>query len=652
MFRFPLLSVMFCVSGLVLAQEKQSAEKVHPIEAELVSSLKVPGAKQGDRILAKLEKVWSYQGCTLPRGSVIAGIVKSITEAGVDKAKETQVSLLFSVSCGDMKDQALRWIALLGPEDLDLAGLHDGNPVAVQAFRSSSFGEGGGVGSGAATQQNHVDLSGRQTPNFPVFVDPVRDTRVPRPAAVKTGEVWRIPRLSLRVSEGPEKSSVLSTTKKHLSVPSHATVVLTLPGEAPPTIGETTSVVAAAGTVGNRGAATAPLPSEKIACEPSTCAFAPSTEESGADPRPVKTLSLSGLGYRRLRAAELQDLEYGAAMAFLGTDRLLFTFDPHTLISRSTEDAPESAAHMVRGVIFNLETGEAEQSLDWRVSDTKQYLWQMSQGQVLVHNGDSLSWIGGGGDESGELATLKLSGPLAFVRSSPDRRHFAVGVRRELHSAEDHAVLAVYNSSGPEEEVTVSLLNDKLEKLSETRQSSLAMLPILSNGGRIVLAHGGGERWLVSEMGWEGGSRLVGRVNSFCVPRIESLGQELLLVAGCAANREERWYRVMRMDGSLVLKGSLRSEEVRPIALTEPGEGLFALALPRGNAGYVPDTLFRGTDLSSETVRVYRSGNGESLFSAKIHLPAPTKQPVAFGDGRIAVLDGDSIVLYDLPAKR
>ena len=108
----------------------------------------------------------------------------------------------------------------------------------------------------------------------------------------------------------------------------------------------------------------------------------------------------------------------------------------------------------------------------------------------------------------------------------------------------------------------------------------------------------------------------------------------------------------MRMDGSLVLKGSLRAEDVRPIALTEPGEGLFALASPRANAGYVPESLFRGTDLSSETIHVYRASNGESVFSAKVRLPAPTRQPVAFDGERVAVLDGESIVLYDLPSKR
>ena len=352
MLRFPVLPVMFCLCVQVVAQAKQATEKVNPIEADLVSTLKVPGVKPGDRVLAKLGKEWRYHGCTLPRGSVIGGTVKSATEAGAGKVKETQISLLFSVSCGELKDQALRWIALLGPEDLDLAGLHDGNRIAVQAFRSSTFGEGG-VSTATTSQLSHPDMSGRQQPNFPVFVDPVKDTRIPRPIAVKTGEVWRIPELSLRVSEGPEKSSVLASKKKHLTVPSQSTIVLTLPSEEAGAATEKATVVAMAGTVPGRGAPTVPLPSEKIACDPAFCAVASAgTDDLGSDPRPVQTLSIAGLGYRRLRSAELQDFEYGAAVAFLGTDRLLFTFDPHTLIPRNTDDAPESAAHMVRGVIF------------------------------------------------------------------------------------------------------------------------------------------------------------------------------------------------------------------------------------------------------------------------------------------------------------
>ncbi len=79
------------------------------------------------------------------------------------------------------------------------------------------------------------------------------------------------------------------------------------------------------------------------------------------------------------------------------------------------------------------------------------------------------------------------------------------------------------------------------------------------------------------------------------------------------------------------------------------GDGV-ALTLPSARVGYVPHSTFHGADLSSEVVRVFRPSDGRSVFAARMHAPAPTKQPIAFASGgsQIAMLDGEEIVIMRL----
>ena len=398
-------------------------------------------------------------------------------------------------------------------------------------------------------------------------------------------------------------------------------------------------------------------------CEPSTCSVVPHGGQLlSSTAQAAQTIPLGSLSYRHLKAAEMLEFEYGAALAYLGPGHLLFTFNPHTLVPRVGEADPADHPHMVRAVLFNLKTSSVEATYDWRVGDDRQYLWPIAEDRVLVHSGDRLRILalrdrqaetGVAASALEEVVSIPLASRLAFVRSAPDRRHIAVGVVRELHTAEVHKKLAEANSNGAEEEVSVQLLDGELRPIGGSRQSSYALAPVVSNDGRIVLLHAGGERWRYQETSWTGTTRTFARLRSACIPEMSTLSSSLYFVTGCDVNAADRWYRVLRGDGTTVLKGELLSQDLEPLPVADLSSDAVALALPSARAGYVPHSTFHGADLSSEVVRVFRSSDGRGVFTARIHAPAPTRQPIAFAPGgaQIAMLDGEEIVIYALEAQ-
>jgi hypothetical protein len=625
--------------------ESTAPKTVYPIEAELIGSLNAAQIKVGDRVLAKIDHEWTYDNCKLPNRAVIRGRITQVTTRPTSKL--STVALSFVADCGDGGQQPLTWIALMAPDENANASWHDGKPVLVHAPRSSSFGESSTLGAPPASQGNHADMSNRQAPNLPLLPAEEPDRSHPRPSAVKTGEVWRIPNLLLSVASGPEGSSVLSSSNKVLHLETGSVLVLS----------PTPSVYAAASAAPGAAAASsyAALPSRELPpaineqeiCAASTCSIALPTSVSETSSATAKSVSLAGLGYRPRLVAEIADFDYDAAMVYLGPTELLFTFNPHSLIVRTSDEEIGSRLHMVRAVLIDLTTSRVERTVEWRVGDGKQYLWPIHNNRVLVHIGNELKMFGPGLQEESKF---ELAGPLAFVTYSPDQKHFAVGVVREIHTNAIHSQIAATTSGEPEEEVETMLLNDRLEGKAAGKQSSRFRAPVLSDRGEIVLTRAGREHWKYKEAGWDGQTRTLVELASSCTPEMTSLAPNLLFVIGCDTGSVDRWFRVLRINGSPVLVGTSLMRDMKPIALANDTGDAFALTLRRGNAEYVEGDPFRGTDIESESVGVYRATNGQKLLAANMRSPLPTMQTVAFapGGGQLAVLDGDKIAIFNV----
>jgi hypothetical protein len=101
------------------------------------------------------------------------------------------------------------------------------------------------------------------------------------------------------------------------------------------------------------------------------------------------TLPLKGLGYLPPPAGrEMSGFDYDASIAYLGPNQFLFTFNPHTLVPRSGAEAISfRKLRIIRGVLIDLQKKEIVKTVDWRVPDSRRYLWPIGENRVLIHVG-------------------------------------------------------------------------------------------------------------------------------------------------------------------------------------------------------------------------------------------------------------------------
>ena len=125
----------------------------------------------------------------------------------------------------------------------------------------------------------------------------------------------------------------------------------------------------------------------------------------------------------------------------------------------------------------------------------------------------------------------------------------------------------------------------------------------------------------------------------------------LMFVTGCDRLSDGKWYRLLQLDGKLVLKGQSTSTQLGHTATSTEGSDVFALAISEVAKPLNASSPFDSSDLKQLRVGVYRVDNGKKITAATVTNPLPTVQTFALSpDSRhLAILENDQIVLYPLP---
>jgi len=471
------------------------------------------------------------------------------------------------------------------------------------------------------------------------------DMRRDLPAVITPGEVWGISHLNLSVATGVNGSSVLSTTSRSLRL-NFATNLVFFPRPEPIT------VMAVVGDV-RPGAVDTPAVQPKAVvdetelCSPPSCSVAlAETGPSDADPHAAASFSIAGMGYSPRLTRELTELDYDAAIAYLGSGELLFTFNPHKLVPRYPQEY-DDVARVIRAVVIDLDGKTVTHTVDWRVPDGGQYLWPVGLDHVVVHIGNELRMYGPGLSLEQKMT---LDGPLNFLRISPDGKVLAVGVVRERHSRQIHRQLQDSSSDAPEEDVAIHVVDASFKPVGELLRTSASAPPVLTDAGEARTLPDGRQRWLIQEETWDRHTRKIALVASSCAVTAVALRGDLLFLRGCDVHVRSRWYRAIRMDGHTVLKGVVSGKNIETAVLANESTPTFVLAMAKSADAVLTGAPFHGSDLASETIGVYEANNGKRIFATNVTSPAPTKQTFALspqGD-RLAVLRGNEISFYGI----
>jgi hypothetical protein len=344
----------------------------------------------------------------------------------------------------------------------------------------------------------------------------------------------------------------------------------------------------------------------------------------------------------------MYNLDHADTISYVGSNRLLFTFNPHLLVPRTAADFPLPKLHIVRAALIELPTLKILRTVDWRIQDAHQYLWPIGPDHVLVHVGGELRLYN---HDLKVERRLSLNAPLAFVAVAPSGTYMAVGIVRERHSEEIHRALQDAEDREPEEDVEVKVLDSSFHPLASVMRSSWDVPPVLSENGEIRIPTIGKNRWRIAEYTWTGQRRILTQVNSTCRPVAASVPPNLLFVTGCDRIGDGRWFRVLRPDGKLVLKGESQSTEKAHTASGTLGSNLFAVGITELTKAMDDSSPFHSSDLKSLRVAVYRVEDGKKVTGVTIPDPLPTVQTFALStDNRhLAILENNQIVFYSFP---
>jgi len=652
-----ILTVCGLLLGLVSCVREIAGQERVPVQADLVQAIDAGRVKVGDSVLAKVAVTWESPGCTLRAGAILKGrIVAKNARSKIEKT--SQLALLFeSGQCGgrDMKALPLTVAGVLSTDPAQDANRYENQPLSEAVGLGLGRDPGpNGVGGSPSGTRSVTQAAATVYVSPPIYKGPT---------AVMPGQVMGIRGMKLNVGGGPEGSSVLSNSGHNVRLESGAQLLLVLNPNSSTRVAASAPTASASSATSASSSISALADDSTIAetsdetevCLPPQCNIA-LTPDAESRPAPASmTFPLEGLGYMPERSDhEMYGFDYGSAIAYLGERDLLFTFNPHILIRRIGTEAQFSKLRIIRAVLIDTDDGKVEKTVDWKVADSHQYLWPMSQDRVLVHVGHEIRVYGAGLKLERRLT---LDGPLAFVRISPSSKYFAVGVVHERHTAAMHRELSEAEEEEPEEDVEIKVRDSNFRVLASVTRSSRAAPPVLSEDGEIRIFSAKKNRWRIVEETWDTQRHLIAHVNSSCRPQATTLAPNLLFVVGCDPQTFGKWYRVLRPDGKAVLKGSSSSAELEPASNGSATGGAFAIGVAEAGKSIAPDSAFRTSDVQSERIAVYRAENGKRIFSVAIPSPAPTVQTFGLSPvcNQLAVVDGDTIELYKIqggkPAK-
>ncbi len=632
-----------------------SSAESRPLYARLLGRLDTNHLADGSLFFAKTSADWKDGSCTLKAGTVLEGVVVRVLRRNRD-VKQAEMDLRFHpVYCngGERHQVVPLLVAMDAPSHSD----QDNNPLASTTL-ANTF---------ATMVASHAPLGG----GGPAMSAGVPDGGISsNPGAINGSDPGSQP---LRIAETRGFSKVklalpLLLTDPTILISPHellidrdtrfALVLRPFAMESEKEVAASPSDVSPprpSAPAASAKAATAPAPEPAVpadieppdvdVCVESGCTTAGGTV---TNTRLDRALSLRDLGYRVRTNQVLRSLADDAAVAFLGGNQLLVTFNLHPLVKRSPSEASNSSEpRIIRALLLSAATGKVLRASEWRVSERGPYLWPLDKGHVLARIGNTLSIFGPG------LALQQQwtpPGSVRFVRISPSRSLIVVGIERERHTAEMHRVLASFlgPDRSPDEDEELTLLDETLNLLGTESLSGAASLPAILDSGIVLSDAATRQRWMVQQLTWAHKKQPIVRVASSCPIRIDTLPTNLILLAGCAADAAFYWYKVVRPDGKVLLTGTTPSEAWVESADAPPGGKVFAIGIAEATRPVNFEQGMIASDFNSVTVSIYRTTDGQRIFATRSSHGAVNRHSFALSEAgdRLAILSGDDLALY------
>lgn len=375
---------------------------------------------------------------------------------------------------------------------------------------------------------------------------------------------------------------------------------------------------------------------------------------------PVFSIPVEPLGFSAPGALYLGQRNSLVSLDFLDENRLLFTFRVPGLIRREGGEESGNEERQIRAVVLALPSGAVGAEALWTVHDRARYLWMLKDGHFLLRDRDNLER----GDATLELKPfLRFPGPLVWLEMDPEHRYLVADSREPAQETAKPGVVPSPSTASADLEVdgqkqfagqpelAVRILSRETGKVMlMSRIRATVHLPINSDG-YLESLRGRGAGWLLNLKHFDGGSTILGQVDSACLPQLDFVSEREVVVTSCSATGDGR-LSALATNGRYLWEDRTSDQTVWPLLVMGPdGSRLAREALAVGRPVNARSPIDRD-EIKGQLVQVLDAADGkvELETSASPVLDAGGNVAISPSGRRVAVLNAGSIQVFELPA--
>jgi len=381
-----------------------------------------------------------------------------------------------------------------------------------------------------------------------------------------------------------------------------------------------------------------------------------------ASVEPAFSIPVSPLGFAIPGTSYLLRQQQLVSLDFLDENRLLFTFHVASGLREREGDGDQETRQRIHALVVDVATGKSGVEADWAMPDRRRYLWMLNDGHFLLRTAYGLLK----GDA--ELKTkeyLRWPGRLMWIEMDPEQK-FLIANSLEAAAGEQAAgpasvpaekLVDAKDAAGKKDVLTIRTVRRDTGEVIKTSKaawtSQTSDWPINSKG-YVETVHGKGPHWAMKIQPYkENKSWSVFDATSVCIPQGTFVTDSELLVSRC--DPQDGWKLTAASVNGLrnLWETHIGSNTMWPLLKTSRDGSRAAretLVLRRSAEKYT--TGVKIEDVQGQMVRVFDTATGKAVMEAPI-------KPIYDGGGnvavspsgkRVAILNGDAIQVYELPA--
>ncbi|HUN83924.1 MAG TPA: hypothetical protein VMU48_06070 [Terracidiphilus sp.] len=372
---------------------------------------------------------------------------------------------------------------------------------------------------------------------------------------------------------------------------------------------------------------------------------------------PAFSIPVDPLGFYAPSAFYLGQRETLLSLDFLDEDHLLFTFRTPGLIRRTNPNVDDERE--IRALVLRLPQGTVEAEALWTLHGQARYIWVLHNGHFLLRDQNNLKE----GDASLEIKPLlRFPGPLLWLGMDPHQQYLVTDsyepeatptrsgdVTSPATASADASVDGEDAAEKPD--IVIRILRRAAGQVMLVSHVRMTTHLAINSDGYLEALRSTGRNWMLDLNYFKGGSDIVGRVDSACLPPME-FSSHTEVVANTCLPEGGRELVAFSTDGHHLWRLADGPTQVWPLLIMAPNGSRIALETLTVSHPVAPFSPLSTDDIKGQQVEVVDAANGKEALRA-------SASPVLDGGGnvaispsglRVAVLDAGAIQVYELGA--